>query len=134
MRKIAVFTGTRAEYGLLKPLLQQIEEDETLSLKLIVGEMPLSRMWSYTYKQIEKDGWSMVEKVEMLLSSDSHVGVTKSFEQSPNVIDYPPTYEEIIKALEKRYSPLSKPNTSYTIKEILKSYDLSTSIKTFYDL
>ncbi len=77
-RKICVFTGTRAEYGLLKPLLYEIKKDRNLELQLIVSGMHLSPEFGFTYKEIERDGFTITEKIEMLLSSDSPVGTSKS--------------------------------------------------------
>lgn len=78
LRKIAVVTGTRAEYGLLKGLLQEIKEDAELLLQLIVTGMHLSPEFGLTYQLIEQDGFQIDAKVEMLLSSDTGVGVAKS--------------------------------------------------------
>lgn len=78
MRKIAVFTGTRAEYGLLYWLMKGIEEDDALELQLIVSGMHLSPEFGFTLNAIEKDGFHVSEKVEMLLSSSTGVGVAKS--------------------------------------------------------
>lgn len=77
-RKICVVTGTRAEYGLLYWLLKEIQEDPELELQLVVTGAHLSPEFGLTYRQIENDGFDIVEKVEMLLSSDSPIGVTKS--------------------------------------------------------
>lgn len=78
MRKIAVFTGTRAEYGLLYWLLKDIQSDPELELQLLVAGMHLSPEFGMTYQSIETDGFRIDEKVEMLLSSDSAVGTAKS--------------------------------------------------------
>lgn len=78
MKKIAVFTGTRAEYGLLYWLLKDIQQDTELELQLLVSAMHLSPEFGMTYQQIEADGFTITEKVEMLLSSDSAVGTAKS--------------------------------------------------------
>jgi len=77
-RKIAVITGTRAEYGLLFWLMKEIQDDAALQLQLIVTGMHLSPEFGLTYRVIEKDGFHIDEKVEMLLSSDSTVGIAKS--------------------------------------------------------
>jgi len=77
-RKIAVFTGTRAEYGLLYWLLKDIQSDAELTLQLLVSGMHLSPEFGLTFKQIEHDGFNIDEKVEILLSSDSAVGTAKS--------------------------------------------------------
>lgn len=77
-RKICVVTGTRAEYGLLCPLMKEIQIDDALELQIIATGAHLSPEFGLTYKVIEKDGFTIDEKVEMLLSSDTPVAVTKS--------------------------------------------------------
>jgi GDP/UDP-N,N'-diacetylbacillosamine 2-epimerase (hydrolysing) len=78
MRKICFFTGTRAEYGLLKPLMDEIVKDDSLRLQLLVSGMHLSPEFGLTYKVIEDDGFVIDEKVEMLLSADTPAGISKS--------------------------------------------------------
>lgn len=78
MRKICVVTGTRAEYGLLYWLMKEIEDDPDLRLQLIVTGMHLSPEFGLTYKVIEQEGFIIDAKVEMLMSSDTCVGITKS--------------------------------------------------------
>ena len=78
MKKICVFTGGRAEYGLLKPLLILLKNDKNIKLQILVSGMHLSREFGLTYKLIEKDGFICDEKVEMILSSDSPIAISKS--------------------------------------------------------
>lgn len=78
IQKVAVFTGTRAEYGLLFWLLKDIQSDPDLTLQLLVSGMHLSPEFGETYQQIEEDGFKIDEKIEILLSSDSAVGTAKS--------------------------------------------------------
>ncbi|WP_298941439.1 UDP-N-acetylglucosamine 2-epimerase [uncultured Psychromonas sp.] len=78
LKNVAVFTGTRAEYGLLYWLLKDIQSDIELNLQLLVSGMHLSPEFGSTYRQIEADGFVIDEKIEILLSSDSAVGVAKS--------------------------------------------------------
>ncbi|WP_019880561.1 UDP-N-acetylglucosamine 2-epimerase [Succinispira mobilis] len=77
-RKICVVTGTRAEYGLLYWLMREIQEDAALQLQLIVTGMHLSTEFGLTYQVIESDGFNIDAKIEMLLASDTPVGITKS--------------------------------------------------------
>ena len=77
-RRVAVFTGTRAEYGLLYWLMREIQASTRLDLSVIVSSMHLSPEFGETWKQIEEDGFSIDAKVEMLLSSNTRVGVVKS--------------------------------------------------------
>lgn len=76
-RKICVVTGTRAEYGLLYWLIKEIQNDNDLELQLIATGMHLSPEFGLTYKEIEKD-FKIDKKIEMLLSSDTPVAVSKS--------------------------------------------------------
>ena len=76
--KICVATGTRAEYGLLKLLIEKIKGESALMLQLLVTGAHLSPEFGLTYKQIEADGYTIDAKVEMLLSSDTAEGITKS--------------------------------------------------------
>lgn len=78
MRKICVVTATRAEYGLLKCVLEDIVQDELLSLQLIVTGSHLSPEFGLTVEQIDADGFHIDKRVEILLSSDTPVGVSKS--------------------------------------------------------
>ena len=78
MKKVCVVTGTRAEYGLLKPVIDKIHKAEDLELQLVATGMHLSPEFGLTYKEIEADGYQVTDRVEMLLSSDTSVGITKS--------------------------------------------------------
>ncbi|TGN39929.1 UDP-N-acetylglucosamine 2-epimerase [Marinobacter confluentis] len=78
MKRIAVFTGTRAEYGLLYWLLRGIQEDDALELQLIVSGTHLLAEFGDTVKAIEEDGFAIDARVDMLLSSSSGVGIAKS--------------------------------------------------------
>lgn len=78
MRKIGIITGTRAEYGLLNPLIDKVHKSRDLELQLLVTGMHLSPEFGLTYQEIERDGYPITAKIEMLLSSDTPVGITKS--------------------------------------------------------
>nr|WP_292010873.1 UDP-N-acetylglucosamine 2-epimerase [Chryseobacterium sp.] len=78
MMKVCIATGTRAEYGLLKPLIEKMVSDPFFDLKILVTGAHLSPEFGLTYSQIEKDGFTIDEKVEMLLSSDTSESIVKS--------------------------------------------------------
>lgn len=78
MRNICVITGTRAEFGLLRPLIALIAKDEELQLQLIATGMHLSPEFGYTLDEIIAAGFVVDKKVECLLSSDTAVGVSKT--------------------------------------------------------
>lgn len=78
MKKICIVSGTRAEYGLLRWIMEGIRQSPELELQLVVTGMHLSSEFGMTVDAIEDDGFTVDHKVEMLLSSDTAVGVTKS--------------------------------------------------------
>jgi len=92
-RKVCVVTGTRAEYGLLYFLMKEIENDDSLILQLIVTGMHLSPEFGMTFKQIENDGFIINRKVEILLSSDTSIGISKSMGLA--MIGFAEAYEEM---------------------------------------
>jgi GDP/UDP-N,N'-diacetylbacillosamine 2-epimerase (hydrolysing) len=77
-RKICVVTGSRAEYGLLYPILKEIEQYDGLDLQLVATTMHLSDEFGLTYQQIEKDGFKIDEKIDNLSKVDSNSSMAKS--------------------------------------------------------
>lgn len=77
-RRICVVTGSRAEYGLLRWVMRGVAEAPDMDLQVIATGMHLSPEFGHTYREIEGDGFAIDRRVEMLLSSDSPVGVGKS--------------------------------------------------------
>lgn len=92
-KKICVVTGTRAEYGLMYWLLKFLEEENDISLQLIVTGMHLSPEFGLTYREIEKAGFKIDKKIEMLLSSDSEIGISKSMGLAQ--ISFSEAYQEL---------------------------------------
>lgn len=78
MKKICIVTATRAEYGLLKPLMHQLKESDQFELQIVATGAHLSPEFGLTYKFIESDGFQINDKIEMLLSSDTPTGIVKS--------------------------------------------------------
>lgn len=78
MRKICIVTGSRAEYGLLSRLMSLIDQDAECCLQIIATNMHLSPEFGLTYREIERDGFKIDRKVEMMLSSDSENATAKS--------------------------------------------------------
>ena len=109
MRKICVVTGSRAEYGLLRGLMQAIQADSDLQLQVIATNMHLSPDFGLTYREIENDGFVIDRKVEMLISSDTANGTTKSV--GLGVIGFADAFEELkpdlIVVLGDRYEQLA---------------------------
>ncbi len=78
MKKICVLTATRAEYGLLKPVILKLNNVPEFDVKVVATGMHLSPEFGYTYKEVEDDGIIIDEKIEILLSSDTPSSISKS--------------------------------------------------------
>ena len=116
--KITVFTGTRAEYGLLYWLINDINEDKMLTLQLLVSGSHLSPEFGLTYNQILDDGFHIDEKVEMLLSSNSPTGTAKSM--GLGVLGYADALDrlspDLIVILGDRYEALAAAQTAMIMR------------------
>jgi GDP/UDP-N,N'-diacetylbacillosamine 2-epimerase (hydrolysing) len=77
-RKVCIITGTRAEYGLLYPVLKEIEKRKELFLQLVATTAHLSHEFGLTYKQIEKDGFDIDDRIDNLLPLDTKSSIAKS--------------------------------------------------------
>ena len=112
--KICIATGTRAEYGLLKPLIEKISADDEFTLQLLVTGAHLSPEFGLTYRQIEFDGYRIDAKVEMLLSSDTEEGITKSM--GLGMIGYADAFKQLspdlLVILGDRYEMLAVASTA----------------------
>lgn len=115
--KVCIVTGTRAEYGLLYWLMKEIDQDKALELQLIVTGMHLSPEFGLTYKEIEKE-FTINKKIEMLLSSDTSIGISKSMGLAQ--ISFSESYEElkpdIIVVLGDRYEIFSATSAAMIAK------------------
>ena len=77
-RKICIITGTRADFGLLRWLMQEVQSEPSLELQVIATGMHLSPEFGLTYLEVEQAGFEIDAKVEMLVSADTATAVTKS--------------------------------------------------------
>ena len=114
MKRIAIVTGTRAEYGLLKPLIELVHKDIDLELQLLVTAAHLSPNYGNTWRQIESDGFVITKKIEILLSSDSHVAVSKAMGLAQ--LSFAEAFEElkpdVVVILGDRYEMLAVASTA----------------------
>jgi len=86
--KICFFTGTRAEYGLLKYLMKQISDSDDFVFQLIVTGSHLSKKHGYTVKEIIEDGFKIDSKIDINLNNDSDISICKSIGKLiPNISD-----------------------------------------------
>jgi len=77
-RRVCVVTATRAEYGLLRPVLRALHDEPGVVPQLLVTGAHLAPDLGRTAAEIEADGFPVDERVEMLLSSDTAVGTATS--------------------------------------------------------
>lgn len=77
-KTISILTATRAEYGLLKPIIKKLSLVEEFDVRVVVTGAHLSPEFGLTYKEIEEDGIIIDEKIEILLSADSPSAISKS--------------------------------------------------------
>ena len=77
-RRIAVVTTSRADYSHLYWVLRDLEAHPSIDLKLIATGPQLSPEFGSAVSEIESDGFTIDERVECLLSSDTDVGMAKT--------------------------------------------------------
>ncbi|AWE06393.1 UDP-N-acetylglucosamine 2-epimerase (hydrolyzing) [Lysinibacillus sp. 2017] len=117
-KKICVVTGTRAEYGLLKRIIKLIQVEDKLQLQLLVTGMHLSSEFGYTVNEIVEDGFEINERVEILLSSDTSVGMAKSV--ALGILEFSTVFDrmkpDIIVILGDRFEMLAVAQTALFLK------------------
>lgn len=95
MRKICVVTGTRAEYGLLSRLMRMIKDSLETKLQVIATNMHLSPKYGNTYKEIEKDGFSIDNKVPIIDENGRNDSLSTVLEMSRGLKGYAEAYQEL---------------------------------------
>ncbi|MBN2376717.1 MAG: UDP-N-acetylglucosamine 2-epimerase (hydrolyzing) [Sedimentisphaerales bacterium] len=76
-RRIAVVTGTRAEYGIFQPVLKAIDNHPRLELQLIVTGMHLLKKFGFTVNDIQNDGWKITARVKLQNEIDNVIGQSR---------------------------------------------------------
>ena len=92
MKKIAVITSSRAEYGLLSPIIKKLLKKEILDVRIVATGSHLAPEFGYTIKEIEKDGIPIDRRIEILMASDSPASVSKTMGLA--MISFAEYYEE----------------------------------------
>ncbi len=117
-KKICFFTGSRSEYGLLRPLIRKVRNENEFQIQIIASGMHLSPEFGLTYREIEQDGFVIDEKVEMLLSSDTGIGVAKSMGVA--LIGYSDALNrlkpDVLVVLGDRFEALAVSTAAYVLK------------------
>ena len=117
-KKICFFTGSRAEYGLLRPLILKVKNENEFQIQIIASGTHLSPEFGLTYREIEQDGFAIDEKIEMLLSSDTGIGVGKSMGVA--LIGYSDALNrlkpDVLVVLGDRFEALAIATAAYVLK------------------
>lgn len=120
MRKICVVTGSRAEYGILRSLMKAIKEDSELILQIIATNQHLSKLQGETYKEIERDGFTIDYKVYMAddEAADNSNAIAKSI--SRGVAGFADAFDvlkpDLLLILGDRYEMLAVASTALIYK------------------
>ena len=77
-KKVCVVTSTRADYGILVPLLRRVAQDEALELQLVVTGTHLCSSFGHTVDEIEQDGFTIAKRIDILKEEDSARGVSET--------------------------------------------------------
>ena len=75
---ISILTATRAEYGLLKPIIEKLSKVEEFDIRIVATGAHVSPEFGLTYKEIEGNGFKIDKKIEILLSADTPASISKS--------------------------------------------------------
>jgi len=118
MKKLCIFTGGRADYGLLKPLLELFQKSIYVELQLLVSGMHLSPEFGLTIEEIIADGFKPTDTVEMLLSSDTPVAISKSI--GLGIISYAESLKklkpDLVLTFGDRYENFAFCTTAWTMR------------------
>ncbi len=93
LKKFLIVTGSRAEYGLLRLLIEGLNKSKKVNCKLIVTGMHLSKEYGLTVKEIKKDNFTIDKEIEMLLNVDSPSGIAKSI--GVGILGFADAFKEI---------------------------------------
>lgn len=109
MKKVCVVTATRAEYGLLKPVIQGLFKEPELELNLLVTGAHLSKNQGYTVEEIEKDGFPIAKRIPMELSDTSPIALNREMAvlQTEAGIFFAETKPDFLLLLGDRYEIMS---------------------------
>ncbi|MDD3202976.1 MAG: UDP-N-acetylglucosamine 2-epimerase (hydrolyzing), partial [Pygmaiobacter massiliensis] len=77
-KTVAVVTGTRAEYGLLRPVIEKIAASERLRLRLVVTGAHLSERFGNTVQEIEQSGVPIDRRIPILIHPSTPLGSCKT--------------------------------------------------------
>ncbi|MCQ2073029.1 MAG: UDP-N-acetylglucosamine 2-epimerase [Bacteroidaceae bacterium] len=120
MRKVCVVTGSRAEYGILRTLMQAIKDDPELQLQIIAANQHLSELQGETYKEIENDGFSIDFKVPMADDQAADCACTTAKSVGRGVIGFADAFEalkpDLLLILGDRYEMLAVASAALIFK------------------
>lgn len=109
MKQIVILTSTRADYGLLSCVIKKLIRDKEVNVRVAATGMHLSPEFGLTYKDVENDGIRIDRKIEILMSSDTSVSMSKTMGMA--MISFADYFEEVcpdaLLVLGDRYETLA---------------------------
>lgn len=78
MKKVLYVTGSRAEYGIMKRLLQRLKEDDSIDLSIVATGMHCDKKYGLTYKFIENDGFFIDKIIDIEINNESNAEIIKT--------------------------------------------------------
>jgi UDP-hydrolysing UDP-N-acetyl-D-glucosamine 2-epimerase len=117
-KKIAFFTGTRADYGLLSGLIELFKKDAKYETNILVSGSHLSPKYGETYKEIEADGFSITEKLNILINPETELGNVKNMGIALNSYGEALAKQkpDLVFILGDRYEALCMAMAAYSLK------------------
>ena len=116
-KKILVISGSRSDYGLIGSILNNLKKEKKIDTKILVTGSHLEKIYGYTYKEIEKDGFKIDYKIFLNLKKTNKKSLVLSFEKiiksmSKILIKLKP---DAVLVLGDRYEIFSAAFTSYIL-------------------
>jgi len=78
MRTICTLTGSRGEWGYIRPVLRLVDQDPSLDYRLIATNMHLLPTFGSSVREIERDGFHVDERIYMTFDGYTSATMTKS--------------------------------------------------------
>ena len=105
MKKLMFITGSRGEWGYIRPILRLINQRDDVDYRLVVTNMHLLPSYGDSYKEIERDGFKIHYKVHMSLDGYTHYTQAKSLgiflTSLPDIIEDDTPQQLLVSAFRK---------------------------------
>lgn len=109
MKKICFITGTRADYGIMSPIMKAMAAEANVELQIIATNMHLSKDFGMTVKEIESDGFEVTNKIASLVGGDTPASTVLSMAKIQEGLAeaFPELNPDLVVLLGDRYEALA---------------------------